>query len=87
MNMLDFVKGLLAMPDLSRDAADFAIGKAQKILETEKAESKAFEAELKQMSVDELKTFIPDIYQENIYKWPPIRQSWRRRFLTPGLGP
>lgn len=57
----------IGIPLVSKKAAEYLFDKVNKKLEEEKSDRKAFQEELSRMSEEELKVYVPDVYQEDIY--------------------
>lgn len=50
------------------DLPDFVLDRINKIIQEEQSDREAFAVELEGFSADDLRVFVPDVYQKNIYK-------------------
>lgn len=65
----DIAKNLGANVDrVPAEVMDFLLDRANRMLQEEQADREAFAAELDGFSDDDLRVFIPDVYQKSIYK-------------------
>lgn len=68
MDLAEKLAKVLKVANLPEEAVLFLAEKGCALVEDEKAERRAFAEELERMSDDELRRFVPDVYQKNIYK-------------------
>ena len=68
MDLADKLAKALKKTNLPEEAVLFLIEKGSALVEEEKADRRAFAEELERMSDDELRRFVPDVYQKNIFK-------------------
>lgn len=68
MDLAQKLAKALKKTNLPEEAFLFLLEKGNALVEEEKADCRAFAEELERMSDDELRRFVPDVYQKNIYK-------------------
>ena len=68
MDLAEKLAKVLKVANLPEEAVLFLVEKGCALVEEEKADRRAFAEELERMTDDELRRFVPDVYQKNIYK-------------------
>lgn len=68
MDLAQKLAKVLKKTNLPEEAVLFLVEKGCALVEEEKADRRAFAEELERMTDDELRRFVPDVYQKNIYK-------------------